>query len=75
MQCFAGAVVDWRALYEGREEQYEAKLKASAERLKQMTAAESSGKDSRSIQVPPPIDSKSLTHAHVLYGTRSRTHQ
>jgi hypothetical protein len=38
-------------MYEWREEQYEAKLRASGERLKQMTAAESCGKDSRSIQV------------------------
>lgn len=75
MQCFAGPVVDWRALYEGRQERYEAKLKASAERLKQMTAAESSGKDSRSIQVPTAVNSKSLTPAHVLGETSSWTHQ
>ena len=49
----ADPVVDWRAMYEWREEQYEAKLRASGERLKQMAAAESCGKDSRSIQVWP----------------------
>ncbi len=56
MACFgraAGPVVDWRSLYEWQEEQYEAKLRASGERLKQLTAAESCGKDSRSIQVWP----------------------
>ena len=51
--CAADPVVDWRVMYEWREEQYEAKLRASGERLKQMTAAESCGKDSRSIQVWP----------------------
>lgn len=49
-------MLDWRTLYQWREQQYEAKLRASGERLRQRTAAESSGRDSRSIQVPP------LTH-------------
>ncbi|CAL5222995.1 g5439 [Coccomyxa viridis] len=47
----AGTVLDWRALYQWREDQYEEKLRASGERLRQRTAAESSGRDSRSIQV------------------------
>ena len=44
-------MLDWRALYQWREDQYEEKLRASGERLRQRTAAESSGRDSRSIQV------------------------
>ncbi len=51
MRCAAGTVLDWRALYQWRAEQYEEKLRASGERLRQRTAAESSGKVSRSIQV------------------------
>lgn len=44
-------MTDWRALYEWREEEYEAKLKASGERLKQMTHAASTARDVKSIQV------------------------
>ena len=47
----ADPMTDWRALYEWREEEYEAKLKASGERLKQMTHAVSSARDVKSIQV------------------------
>ena len=49
--AYADPMTDWRALYEWREEEYEAKLKASGERLKQMTHAASTARDVKSIQV------------------------
>ena len=61
-----GAAVDWRALYQWREEQYEAKLRASGERLRQRTAAESSGRDSRSIQVLPSSSTRTMIHKTTL---------
>ena len=63
--------MDWRVVYEGRVHEYERRKQESAQRMRQLWAAEAAQKSSRCMQVPNDVLCKCIPVAgiHPLFSS------